>query len=80
MIRRMIRHIKRWNAWRKYNCNGKIHKILVLVGLSKSPTMATVILAEEYNQMKGKQEQWDAIDAGNLTTAIRNKCSEVHMD
>ena len=35
----MIRHIKVWNAWRKRNLNGKLHKVLVLLGLIKSPTL-----------------------------------------
>ena len=34
----MIKHIKRWNKWRKYNGNPPFHKILVLLGLVKSPS------------------------------------------
>ena len=34
----MIKHIKRWNKWRKYNDNSPFHKILVLLGLVKSPS------------------------------------------
>lgn len=46
-MRRIIRHIKRWNIWRKKNTNGKLHHILVLFGIIKSPTFASVLLPEE---------------------------------
>lgn len=50
----MLDHIRRWNIWRKRNVNGPIHKILVLFGVNKSPTMAHVMLPEE------EQETMDA--------------------
>ncbi len=34
----MIRRVKLWNEWRKRNCNNKLHKLLVLMGMVKSPT------------------------------------------
>lgn len=34
----MISHIKLWNGWRKHNCNSKLHKFLVLIGIDVSPT------------------------------------------
>ena len=34
----IIKHIKRWNRWRKYNCNSKLHKLLVLFNMAPSPT------------------------------------------
>lgn len=43
----VIKHIRRWNYWRKYNSNGRLHKLLVLLGVIKSPTMVTVLLPEE---------------------------------
>ena len=43
----MLNHIRRWNIWRKRNLNGPIYKILVLFGVIKSPTMASVWLPEE---------------------------------
>ncbi len=36
---RLIKHIKRWNVWRKHNNNGVAHKILVLFGIIGSPTL-----------------------------------------
>ena len=44
---KMIRHIKRWNKWRKNNLNGKFYKFLVLIGIIKSPTMQMMIFFEE---------------------------------
>lgn len=44
---KMLNHIRRWNIWRKRNLNGPIYKILVLFGVTKSPTMASVWLPEE---------------------------------
>lgn len=34
----MINHIKLWNGWRKHNVNGKLHKFLVFIGFTVSPT------------------------------------------
>ena len=47
----MLNHIRRWNIWRKRNLNGPIHKILVLFGVTKSPTMASVWLPEEEKEI-----------------------------
>lgn len=47
----MFDHIRRWNIWRKYCLNGPIHKILVLFGVIKSPTMVFVLLPEEEQEM-----------------------------
>lgn len=43
----MFNHVRRWNIWRKKCLNGPIYKILVLFGVTKSPTMAFVSLPEE---------------------------------
>lgn len=43
----MIKHIKRWNVWRKYNKNGIAYKILVLFGVIKSPTFYCALTKEE---------------------------------
>lgn len=45
---KLIKHIQRWNHWRKYNLNGPLHHILVLFGFIKSPSMQTVILPEDF--------------------------------
>ena len=44
---KIIKHIRRWNIWRKRNMNGPVYKLLVLFGLVKSSTMARVLLPEE---------------------------------
>lgn len=46
-MKKIIKHFRRWNIWRKRSCNGKLYKILVLLGVTKSPTMTTVLLPEE---------------------------------
>ena len=50
-MKNLIKHFRRWNIWRKRNCNGRLHKILVLFGVTKSPTMATVLLPEEVDDI-----------------------------
>lgn len=49
-MKRLIKHIRRWNIWRKYNGNSRMHKLLVLIGLIHSPTMRMVLLPEELEQ------------------------------
>ena len=44
----MIKHIRRWNIWRKHCMNSPFHKFLVLVGFIKSPTMSFTFLPEEW--------------------------------
>lgn len=46
-MKKLIRHIRRWNIWRKYNGGSRMHKFLVLIGFMQSPTMRNVILPEE---------------------------------
>lgn len=45
---KLIKHIKRWNVWRKRNKNGIVHKILVLFGAVKSPTLMCTWTNDEY--------------------------------
>lgn len=47
----MLNRIRRWNIWRKRSLNGPIYKILVLFGVIKSPTMASVWLPEEWKEI-----------------------------
>nr|DAW50902.1 MAG TPA: hypothetical protein [Caudoviricetes sp.] len=46
-MKKLIKHIRRWNIWRKHCHNRSLYKILVLFGVTKSPTMVTVLLPEE---------------------------------
>lgn len=50
-MKKIIRHFKRWNYWRKRNTNGPLHQFLVLIGLHNSPTMNQVILKEEWDEL-----------------------------
>lgn len=36
--KRMIKHIKLWNRWRKSNTNSKFYKFLVLIKFVGSPS------------------------------------------
>lgn len=47
----MLKHIRRWNIWRKRCLNGPIHKILVLFGVIKSPSMRLAMLPEEEKEI-----------------------------
>ena len=47
----MIKHIRRWNEWRKRCLNSKWHKLLVLFGLRYSPTLHFTLLPEERNTL-----------------------------
>lgn len=40
-------HFRRWDGWRKHNRNSRFYKILVLLGLIKSPTFNLYLLPEE---------------------------------
>ena len=50
-MNRLIKHIKRWNIWRKHNINSKLHKFFVLIDFIKSPTMMNVLLPEEKEEI-----------------------------
>lgn len=56
-MKKLIRHIRRWNIWRKRNMNGPVYHLFVLFGIVKSPTYAMILLPEEKNQM------WEEINA-----------------
>ena len=48
----IINHIKRWNKWRKHNCNSLLHKLLVLLHVIYSPTFESVFTDEEELEIK----------------------------
>ena len=47
----MIKHFKRWNGWRKHNLNSRFYKLLVLLGIVKSPTFALYLTEEELEKI-----------------------------
>lgn len=53
-MKNLIKHFRRWNIWRKRSLNSALYKILVLFGMTKSPTMATVFLPEEIGKWADK--------------------------
>lgn len=46
-IRKIKRHFKRWNYWRKRSANSKLQKLLVLLGLARSSTFRNTLLPGE---------------------------------
>lgn len=50
-MKRINKHIRRWNLWRKHNTNGFVYKFFVLVGLAYSPTFADTLLPEEMTEV-----------------------------
>ena len=50
-MNKVIKYIKRWNEWRKHNGNSSLHKLLVLLGIIKSPTLPHILTKEEGKAM-----------------------------
>lgn len=48
----MIKHIRRWNIWRKHNRNNRFYKILVLLGFTRSPTFELELLPADYETIE----------------------------
>lgn len=46
-MKKLIKHFRRWNIWRKGCLNNRTHKFLVLIGFRKSPTLTFTMLPEE---------------------------------
>ncbi len=46
----IIKHIRRWNLWRKHCLNPFTYKLVVLLGLEKSATLALTLLPEEQDE------------------------------
>lgn len=53
-LKRIARHVRRWNKWRKRNLNNKLHKFLVLIGIIHSPTFFNFLDDEQVLNIKGK--------------------------
>lgn len=51
LVTALIKHVKRWNVWRKKCSNSKFHKLMVLLGLRVSPTMILTLTDEEINSI-----------------------------
>ena len=47
-MNKLVKHIRRWNIWRKNNLNCKLYKFLVLIGFIKSATFSYTLLPEEF--------------------------------
>lgn len=51
-MKKIIKHIQRWNIWRKNNLNGPLYKFLVLIGAMKSPTMPLTWTPDEIKELE----------------------------
>jgi len=61
----MIKHIKRWNRWRKSNGNSRLYKLMVLFGIVKSPTFCLAWSDKETKSFyKGFMEGLNSIKEG----------------
>lgn len=47
----MIKHIQKWNEWRKNNLNSPFHKILVLLKLHNSPTFEAFLTQKQMSKI-----------------------------
>lgn len=52
----MLKHIRRWNIWKKHCKNNFIHKLRVLFGFIQSPTFGLALLPEEMDEIS---EAWE---------------------
>lgn len=48
-MKNLIRHIRRWNKWRKCSMNTNMDKLLVLLNITSSPTFEVTYLENEYS-------------------------------
>ena len=49
-MKKLKKHLKKWNGWRKHSLNSKFHKLLVLLGIIKSPTFDLYFTKEELDE------------------------------
>lgn len=49
---KLEKHIRRWNIWRKNSANNVWCKIMVLLGIMKSPTLPYILLPEERKEIE----------------------------
>lgn len=49
-IKKLIKHIKRWNLWRKHSMDSVIHKLLVLFKIIDSPTFGAICAWKDYKE------------------------------
>ncbi len=57
MTSKLKKHFNRWNKWRKLSADGRMHKLLVLIGFVHSPTFALVLDDETEEQIHNRFEQ-----------------------
>ena len=75
-MKKLIKHFKRWNKWRKGSLNSPIYKVLVLLNILKSPTFNLIMADDEaaafYEEFtKAVLKELD--HAGNVDNCLREK-------
>lgn len=51
-IKKLIKHIKKWNAWRKQCLNNPVYKLLVLFKIIDSPTFEHIWTEEDAKEFR----------------------------
>lgn len=46
-MKKLIKHIRKWNHWKKHNANSWLYKLGVLFGFRKSPTMDLYFILDD---------------------------------
>lgn len=55
--RKIRKHIRIWNMWRKVNKNGRFYKFLVLIGLRSSLSMMLILTEDEVAKIDISKEE-----------------------
>lgn len=68
-MNKLILHIKLWNSWRKRSLNGNFYKLLVLFGLTNSPTfMVHKTFGSSYIPQEFKYKEIREVEYENRST------------
>lgn len=82
LIKMLTKHVKRWNKWRKHNSNSKFYKLMVLLGIRKSPTMQFVLIDEEIEKLTQSFNRLSiaSSDLGIVLDNLQKACSDGQTD
>lgn len=80
-MKKLFNHIVRWNSWRKYNTNAWLYKILVLLGICRSPTfMYWHDITEGYNRIVERTQVGKVVLKVKDTWNVSDEsCAEVEI-
>lgn len=69
----MIKHIRRWNIWRRWTGTGWFYNFLVLIGLVNELTLQFVVLPEEQKGIDGTFKRSFQITSTKAKCELRKK-------